>query len=80
MCAEHSKDSVLTAMAAGIEYRTESYRQNAGDEASWSCGLPHSEEYSAFAVGPDGTPLDGTVAACGFQGYPGYSPPECTLE
>ena len=73
------EDSVLTAMAAGIEYRTESYRQNAGDEASWSCGLPHSEEYGAFAVGPDGTPLDGTVAACGFQGYPGYSPRNARL-
>ena len=67
-------DSVLSALAAGFEHRLEGYRQIAGDEASWSCGLPHAENYGAFAVGPDGAPLAGTVAACGFQGYPGYSP------
>ena len=31
------------------------------------------------AVGPTGAPLDGTVAACGFQGYPGYSPRNAEL-
>ena len=62
------------ALAAGLEHRREAYRQVAGDEASWSCGLPHVPSFMAFAVGPDGSPLDGTVAACGFQGYPGYSP------
>ena len=66
--------AAVRAMAAGFEHRAESYRQNAGDVASWSCGLPHVSDYGAFAVGPDGTPLDGVVAACGFQGYPGYSP------
>ena len=65
---------IETAVAMGLESRYESYRQNEGDEASWSCGLPHVSDYNAFAVGPDGTPLDGVVAACGFQGYPGYSP------
>ena len=64
----------LTAVAVGLEHRTENYRQKAGDDASWSCGLPHVQNFGAFAVGPDGAPLEGTVAACGFQGYPGYSP------
>ena len=69
----------LSALAAGVEHRMENYRQIAGDEASWSCGLPHAEDYGAFAVGPDGAPLMGTVAACGFQGYPGYSPRNAEL-
>ena len=67
-------DSALSALAAGFEHRVENYRQTAGDEASWSCGLPHAQDYSGYAVGPDGAPLAGTVAGCGFQGYPGYSP------
>ena len=67
-------DNALSALAAGFEHRVENYRQVAGDEASWSCGLPHAEDYGGFAVGPDGAPLEGVVAACGFQGYPGYSP------
>ena len=67
-------DSAVSALAAGFEHRLENYRQIAGDDASWSCGLPHADDYGAFAVGPDGAPLMGTVAACGFQGYPGYSP------
>ena len=71
--------SLLRALAVGFEHREENYRQNAGDEAAWSCGLPHAEDYGAFAVGPDGAPLDGTVAACGFQGYPGYSPRNASL-
>ncbi|MCE2392874.1 MAG: TonB-dependent receptor [Proteobacteria bacterium] len=66
-------------LAAGLEHRDENYQQNAGDEASWSCGLPHNPAYRAFAVGPDGAPLDGTVASCGFQGYPGYSPTNAAL-
>ena len=69
----------LTALAAGVEHRSENYRQKAGDDASWSCGLPHVQNYGAFAVGPDGAPLQGTVAACGFQGYPGYSPENARL-
>jgi len=72
-------DSALSALAAGFEYRVEDYRQTAGDEASWSCGLPHAEDYGGFAVGPDGAPLAGIVAACGFQGYPGYSPQNARL-
>ena len=70
---------LLSALAAGVEHRMEDYRQIAGDEASWSCGLPHAEDYGGFAVGPDGAPLVGTVAACGFQGYPGYSPRNAEL-
>ena len=70
---------LVRAVAAGFEHRAESYRQNAGEVASWSCGLPHVSDYGAFAVGPDGTPLDGVVAACGFQGYPGYSPVNAEL-
>ena len=73
------EDGVLTAVAAGLERRDESYRQNAGDEAAWSCGLPHVSDYGAFAVGPDGMPLEGVIAACGFQGYPGYSPSNARL-
>ena len=73
------EDQLLTAVAAGLEHRDESYRQKAGDEASWSCGLPHVADFSAFAVGPDGTPIEGVVAACGFQGYPGYSPRNARL-
>ncbi|MYE25144.1 MAG: TonB-dependent receptor [Gammaproteobacteria bacterium] len=69
----------LSAVAAGVERRGESYRQRAGDPASWSCGLPHVADFRAFAVGPDGQPLDGVVAACGFQGYPGYSPRNARL-
>ena len=72
-------DGMLTAVAAGLERRGETYRQKAGDEAAWSCGLPHVSDYGAFAVGPDGTPLEGTIAACGFQGYPGYSPRNAEL-
>lgn len=68
------EDEFETAIAAGLESRRETYRQMAGDEASWSCGLPHVSDFNAFAVGPDGSPLEGVVAACGFQGYPGYSP------
>ena len=73
------EDSVLTALAAGLEHRHEGYAQIAGDEAAWSCGLPHADDYGAFAVGPDGAPLTGIVAACGFQGYPGYSPRNAQL-
>ena len=69
----------LRAVAFGFEHRAETYRQNAGDAASWSCGLPHVGDYGAYAVGPDGAPLDGIVAACGFQGYPGYSPTNAAL-
>lgn len=72
-------DSALSALAAGLEHRDENYRQIAGDEASWSCGLPHAEDYGGFAVGPDGAPLEGIIAACGFQGYPGYSPQNARL-
>ena len=72
-------DSALRALAAGLEHRGENYRQIAGDEASWSCGLPHAEDYGGFTVGPDGAPLEGIVAACGFQGYPGYSPQNARL-
>ena len=72
-------DGPLSAVAAGVERRGESYRQRAGDPASWSCGLPHVADFRAFAVGPDGKPLDGVVAACGFQGYPGYSPRNARL-
>ena len=71
--------SALSALAAGLEHRLENYRQIAGDEASWSCGLPHAEDYGGFAVGPDGAPLEGVIAACGFQGYPGYSPQNARL-
>ena len=69
----------VRAIAAGFEHRNETYGQNAGDTASWSCGLPHVSDYGAYAVGPDGAPLDGVVAACGFQGYPGYSPTNAEL-
>ena len=67
------------AFAAGFEYRSERYKQIAGDQAAWSCGAPHVENFSALAVGPDGTPIDGVIAACGFQGYPGYSPLNAAL-
>lgn len=69
----------VTALAAGLERRGESYRQIAGDLAAWACGIPHRADFRAFAVGPDGTPLEGTVAACGFQGYPGYGPRNAAL-
>ncbi|MDE0452059.1 MAG: TonB-dependent receptor [Gammaproteobacteria bacterium] len=69
----------LTAVGIGLERRAESYGQKAGDEAAWSCGLPHVSNFSAFAVGPDGSPIEGTIAACGFQGYPGYSPRNAEL-
>ena len=69
----------LRAVPAAAIARAESYRQNAGDVASWSCGLPHVNDFRAFAVGPDGSPLEGVVAACGFQGYPGYSPTNARL-
>ena len=73
------EDSLLTGAAVGLEHRHEGYGQIAGDEAAWSCGLPHARDYGAFAVGPTGAPLEGTVAACGFQGYPGYSPRNAEL-
>lgn len=71
--------SILTGIAYGFEYRRENYQQSAGDIASWSCGSPHNPAFNAFAVGLDGSPLDGVVAACGFQGYPGYSPRNARL-
>jgi iron complex outermembrane receptor protein len=72
-------DGALSALAAGLERRSENYEQVAGDTAAWSCGLPHRQDFGAFAVGPDGMPIDGTVAACGFQGYPGYGPRNAML-
>ena len=69
----------VTALAAGLERRSESYEQVAGDQAAWSCGMPHRADFRAFAVGPNGMPLEGTVAACGFQGYPGYGPRNAAL-
>ena len=71
--------SAVSALAAGVERRSESYRQVAGEMAAWSCGMPHRADFGAFAVGPDGMPIDGTIAACGFQGYPGYSPRNAAL-
>ena len=68
-----------TAVAAGLELRGENYQQEAGDSASWSCGSPHVADFQAFAVGPYGAALEGVVAACGFQGYPGYSPVNARL-
>ena len=72
-------EGMLSALAAGLERRSENYEQVAGDTAAWSCGLPHRQDFGAFAVGPDGMPIDGTVAACGFQGYPGYGPRNAML-
>lgn len=69
----------VTALAAGLERRGESYGQIAGDTAAWACGVPHRTDFRAFAVGLDGSPLDGVVAACGFQGYPGYGPRNAAL-
>lgn len=54
-------------MAYGVEYRNETYLIEAGDEASYSCGV----------VGGQFAPsiLDANITAiCGFQGFPGYSP------
>lgn len=55
-------------IAAGFEYRDESYGLKAGDSASFSCGSLQGP--AAFPSVVD--PL--TTANCGFQGFPGYSP------
>ncbi len=62
--------------ALGAEFRDERFRMRAGDEASWICGTPDHPGDEAPAV----TLVDGAVgqadslARCGHQGYPGYSP------
>lgn len=61
-------DSTLY-LATGLEYRDESYSIGAGDLASYSCGL------TGGTTNPFPSVIDpNATAACGFQGFPGYSP------
>lgn len=56
-------------LATGLEYRDESYNIDAGDVASYSCGR------TGNATSPFPSVIDpSATAACGFQGFPGYSP------
>lgn len=54
--------------AAGFEYRDENYELEAGDLASFSCGLIDGPAAFPSVVDP------ATTANCGFQAFPGYSP------
>ncbi|GAB4119787.1 MAG: TonB-dependent receptor [Rhodothalassiaceae bacterium] len=55
-------------LAAGFEYRDESYGLKAGDRASFSCGSQAGPAAFPSVVDPSVT------ANCGFQAFPGYSP------
>ncbi|GAA0204849.1 TonB-dependent receptor [Kangiella japonica] len=55
--------------STGIEYREEDYGINAGELVSYSCG------YTGNTNNPFPSVIDPNVAAaCGMQGFPGYSP------
>ncbi|AOE49145.1 TonB-dependent receptor plug domain-containing protein [Kangiella sediminilitoris] len=55
--------------STGLEYREEEYGINAGELASYSCG------YTGSTNNPFPSVIDPSVAAaCGMQGFPGYSP------
>ncbi len=55
-------------IAFGAEYRDENYELEAGDKASYSCGLGNGTT-------PFSSIVNSAVAAdCGFQAFPGYSP------
>ncbi|WP_417450647.1 TonB-dependent receptor plug domain-containing protein [Kordiimonas sp.] len=57
---------VLSHLAYGIEYRDEDYTIEAGDPASYICGMVDGE-FAPSIEDPE------QVAFCGFQGFPGYS-------
>lgn len=60
-------DDVYLSM--GLEYREEDYGINAGELVSYSCG------YTGGTNNPFPSVIDpNVVAACGIQGFPGYSP------
>ncbi len=65
-----------TEAALGAEYREESFRMRPGDFASWGCGRPGNEgEFRVVTLEEDGTVGQSeSLARCGHQGYPGYSP------
>ena len=56
-------------VAAGIEYRDETYEIRPGQLASFSCGL--SPDLVAI---PSILDPAGTLATCGFQAFPGFRP------
>ena len=56
-------------LATGLEYREEQYGIQSGDLVSYSCG------YTGDTNNPFPSVIDPSVAAaCGMQGFPGYSP------
>jgi iron complex outermembrane recepter protein len=60
-------------IAAGIEFRRETYIVGQGDEASWAIG-PYATQ---TVQRPDGTRFQAT-AAVGANGFPGYGPASVT--
>ncbi len=64
--------SIPGLLAVGAALRSESYRMEAGDPASYACGPDNSAGSfpAAHHLNSDGS----QVASCGIQGYPGYSP------
>ncbi len=63
-------------LALGGAFRRDAYWMESGDMASWACGpsdTPGSFP-AAHHLNADGK----TVASCGVQGYPGYSPRSAT--
>ena len=59
-------------LAVGGAFRRDSYWMEAGDAASWACGL--SDNPGSFPAAHHLNADGSTFASCGMQGYPGYSP------
>ncbi|WP_262690405.1 TonB-dependent receptor [Kordiimonas aestuarii] len=57
---------LLSHLAYGFEFRDEQYGIEAGDLASYTCGMVDGE-FAPSIMDPE------QVAFCGFQGFPGYS-------
>lgn len=55
-------------IATGVEYRDEEFSLGKGDFASYSCGSSATSKDVPSVINP------ATLANCGFQAFPGYSP------
>ena len=64
--------STQAFLAVGGAFRRDSYWMEAGDAASWACGL--SDNPGSFPAAHHLNADGSTFASCGMQGYPGYSP------
>ena len=64
--------SIPVFLAVGGAFRRDSYWMEAGDHASWACGL--SDTPGSFPAAHHLNIGGSAYASCGVQGYPGYSP------